>query len=99
MQYRLWWVLIFLLIFADMGITYWAVTTDRAEESNPAVKEAMEKYGIIAALIGGATVRIASMVLAMVVQKWLPRYKWSMPLIGITAQSPPVIWNVFVLLI
>lgn len=97
MKYTFWWILAFLLIFADAGITYWAVTGGHAAEANPTVKDAMDSHGIVAALIGGAALRSASLVLAMVVQRFLPYYKWTMPLIGVTVQAPPVIWNIFIL--
>lgn len=97
MRYKLWWVLAFLLIFADAGITYWAVTSNHAEEANPTVKDAIEEYGLGPALIAGALLRSLSLVLAMVTQVFIPRYKWTMPLIGVTVQAPPVVWNVWLL--
>lgn len=97
MKYWLWWVLAFLLIFADAGITYWAVTGGHAQEANPTVKDAIEEYGLGIALLGGAVLRSLSLVLAMVVQRWLPRHEWTMPLIGVSVQAPPVVWNVWLL--
>jgi len=97
-KYKLWWALAVLLILTDMGITYWAVTGNHAEEKNPAVLEVADMVGLELALLFGGTARLLSLVLAMWVQTWLPKWKWTMPLIGVTVQAPPVIWNLFVLL-
>jgi len=96
-KYKLWWVLAFLLILGDAGITYWAVTGGHAQEANPTVKDAIEEYGLAVALAAGSVIRGLSLVLAMLVQQWLPRHKRTMPLIGVTVQAPPVVWNVWLL--
>jgi len=97
MKYKLWWVLAFLLILGDAGITYWAITGGHGEEKNPAVKNAIESVGLPIALLLGVLLRASSLALCIGTQMWLPEYEWTMPLIGVTVQAPPFWWNVAIL--
>jgi len=98
MKYKILCIIVILLILADGGITYWAVSSGIAEEANPNVVELIEDFGLEKALLYAASVKLATVALGMIVQYKSGIFKWVMPTFMIFTHSIPVIWNIVVLL-
>lgn len=98
MKYRRAWLLAFVCVLIDGGMTYAALEAGVAHEANPVMLDAMEEFGVEQAIVLSILTRFVAFTVAIVVQELAYKFDWLLPLVIVPVAVAPVLWNTWVLL-
>lgn len=96
MKYKILWILAFLAIIADFGITILLVQSDEIREANENAVELMEEHGEIGGMLITVLIRYGILFIGMIVQKLCPIHEWIIPTMLLTVSVAPALWNLWI---